>query len=207
MNFLHHMKGWLLLLFFAPAIGWSQKKQVSIRIGQDEAQLLDKYESEIVLQRKAFKIQVLLENVGGVFVFASFNDSICCRLAELDTIPGFMDLPDRIMKEPEFNKDKELFVNDDNSCTYWYYDKATSWHGFNKKVVLLDNGRVVAVKTVKQLFHVPEQRSMKLKEVKAPLYLLFVAVSEFDATGKPQKELMRRKVKIEWINEIDRLSP
>src|SRR5688500_13360515 len=134
------MKSWLLLLFFVPASAWAQKKQVSIRIGQDETRLLDRYENEITLQRKAFKIQVMLDNVAGVYVFAAFSDSICCRLAELDTITGFADLPDRIMREPEFNKEKELLVNDDNSCAYWYYDKKTSWHGFNKKVILLDDG-------------------------------------------------------------------
>jgi hypothetical protein len=201
MILIHCMKSLLLLLFFVPASAWAQKKHVSIRIGQDETRLLDQYENEITLQRKAFKIQVMLENVAGVYVFAAFSDSICCRLAELDTLSGFTDLPGRTMREPEFNKEKELLVNDDNSCAYWYYDKETSWRGFNKKVILLDDGRVVAIKTVKQLFFVPEQRLMKLKEMQAPLYLLFVAVSEFDAAGKPVKELMRRKVKIHWIND------
>ncbi len=191
----------LLLSFFLPALGLAQKKQVSIRIGQDETTLLDQYETEIVLKRKNFKIQVMLENVAGVYVFAAFTDSICCRLSELDSITGFMDLPDRTMKEPEFNKDKEMMVNDDNSCAYWYYDKRTNWHGFNRKVILLDDGRVVAVKTVKQLFYVPEQRVIKVKEINRPLYIFFVAVSEFDASGRPAKELMRKKVKIDWINE------
>lgn len=191
----------LSLFLLAPMAALSQKKNVIIRIGQDEAVLLDKYENDITLEKKAFKIQVLLENVNGVYVFAAFSDSICCRLSELDTIDGFGELPDRTMREPEFNKEKELLVNDDNSCAYWYYSKETSWHGFNKKIVLLDSGRVVAVKTIKQLYDVPSQRSMKLKEMDAPLYLLFVAVSEFDATGKPLKELVRRKVRINWIEE------
>jgi hypothetical protein len=198
---IRHLRIALFLFLLLPAFAWSQKKQVSVRIGQEETTLLDQYESEIVLKRKAFKIQVLLDNVAGVYVFAAFSDSICCRLSELDSIAGFMDLPDRTMREPEFNKDKELLVNDDNSCAYWFYDKNANWHGFNRKVVLLDDGRVVAVKSVKQLFYVPEQRSIKVKDIRTPLYLLFVAVSEFDPSGKPLKELMRRKVKIDWINE------
>ncbi|HEV7780934.1 MAG TPA: hypothetical protein VGO58_06690 [Chitinophagaceae bacterium] len=201
MVLINRLRIFFLLSFLLPALCWSQKKEVSIRIGQDETLLLDQYENEIVLKRKGFKIQVLLENVAGVYVFAAFTDSICCRLTEADSISGFMDLPDRTMREPEFNKDKELLVNDDNSCAYWYYDKETSWRGFNRKVVLLDDGRVVAVKTVKQLYYVPEQRAIKVKDIDIdkPLYLLFVAVSEFDGGGKPLKELMRRKVKISWV--------
>ena len=201
MRLVKRSKIFLLLLLFVPALLFAQKKQVVIRIGQDESMLLESYESQIVLEKKLFKIQVLLENVSGVYVFASFNDSICCRLSELDPIAGFMDLPDRTMREPEFNKDKELLVNDDSSCAYWYYDKEIAWHGFNKKIIPLDSGRIVAVKTVKQIFYVPAQREMKLKEMNAPLYLLFVAVSEFDSAGKPLKELIRRKVKIDWTEE------
>jgi len=43
---------------------------------------------------------------------------------------------------------------------------------------------------------------MRLREVKKPLYLFFVAVSEYDANGKPVKELMRRKIRIEWFDEL-----
>lgn len=196
-------KSLFLLLLLAPQMGWSQNKHVSIRISQDDAVILDKYENDIVLEKKSFKIQVLLDNVSGVYVFAAFSDSICCRLSELDTIAGLGDLPDRTMREAEFNKEKELLVNDDNSCAYWYYSKETPWHGFNKKIILLDSGRIVAVKTVKQLYDVPSQREIKLKEMKAPLYLLFVAVSEFDPSGKPIRELMRRKVRINWVEDDD----
>lgn len=191
----------VLLCFLLPAIGQSQQKHVTIRIGQAQTTMLDQFETEIVLQRKAFKIQVLLENVAGVFVFAAFNDSLCCRVTELDSIVGFTDLPRRTMQEPEYNKEKELLVNDDNSCSYWFYDKKKAWNGFNKKVVLLDDGRVVAVKTIKQVYYVPMQRTMKLKEMKTPLYLFFIAVSEFDDSGRPIKELLRKKVKITWIDE------
>ena len=194
-------KFFLSIIFFLPVLSYSQKKNISIRILQNESFLLSAYETDVMLERKAFKIQVMLDNVAGVYVFAAFNDSICCRLTEIDSIAGFMDLPDRAMKESEYNKDKELLVNDDNSCSYWFYSKEASWQGFNKKIIPLDNGRLVAVKSVKQLYYVPTQREIKFKEVNQPLYLLFVAVSESDTAGKPVKELMRRKVKIEWMDE------
>lgn len=191
----------ILLCLIAPVLLIAQKKQVLIRIVQDEPFLLDQYDSHITLQKKSFKIQVMLENIGGLYAFAAFSDSICCRLSELDSINDFGRLPERTMKEVDFNKEKELLVNDDNSCAYWFYDKEISWKGFNKKVFELDSNRVVAVKSIKQVFYVPEQREIKLKDLKAPLYLFFVAVSDFDPSGKPLKELMRKKLRIDWVDE------
>ncbi len=191
----------ILYSLLLPVLSYSQKKQVTIRIAQDESVLLHSYETNLVLKKKSFKIQVLLGNTSGLYVFAAFSDSICCRVTELDTIAGFGSLPDRAMKEAHYNKEKELLVNDDNSCSYWFYDNQVNDHMFNKKIIFLDSGRVVGTKTVKQLLYVPAQREIKLKDVTVPLYLLFVAVSEFDSAGKPFKELVRRKVKIEWTND------
>lgn len=201
MRLTNRFQSLILLLLIAPAWLYSQKKHVSIRIGQDQTTLLDTYENSVVLKKKAFKIQVMLENVGGVYVFAAFTDSICCRLTETDSIAGFIDLPGRAIAEPEYNRDKELMVSDDNSCSYWYYDKNVSGHRFNKKVISLDTNKVVGIKTVKQLFYVPNQQEIRLKEIDRPLYLFFVAVSEFDNSGKPAKELLRRKIKIDWAND------
>lgn len=194
----NYMKALCLFFLLLPSLAYAQKKEVSVRIVQDESVLLSTYQTDIVLKKKSFKFQVFLDNVAGVYVFAAFSDSICCRLAELDSISGFGDLPNRTMHEPDFNEDKELLVNDDNSCSYWFYSKEKNYQGFNKKVTMLDNGIIVAVKSVKQLYHVPSQKEIKVKEIDQPLYLLFVAVSDFDKDGKPIKELMRRKVKIEW---------
>lgn len=201
MTLSNYIKTFVLLLLIMPTHLYAQQKHVSIRIGQDQTTLLETYENTVVLKKKTFKIQVMLENVGGVYVFAAFTDSICCRLRERDPIAGFMDLPGRAMAEPEYNRDKELMVSDDNSCSYWYYDKKISGHRFNKKIISLDTNKVVGIKTVKQLFYTPVQKEIKLKEIDKPLYLFFVAVSEFDNNGKPIKELMRRKIKIDWAND------
>ena len=201
MTLSNYIKTFVLLLLILPTLSYAQKRHVSIRIGQDQSTLLEAYESSIMLKKKTFKIQVMLENVAGVYVFAAFSDSICCRITEIDSIAGFMDLPDRTMAEPDFNKNKELLINDDNSCSYWYYDKNLSGHRFNKKVFFPDTNIVIGTKTVKQLLHVPTQREIKIKDINSPLYLFFVAVSEFDNAGKPLRELMRRKVKIEWKDD------
>ena len=193
----------ILIAFLSslPMMSDAQKKEVIIRIVQDEHHvLLDKFQTNISLKRKGFKIQVLLSNVSGVYSFAGFTDSVCCKLGEIDTMPHFTMLPDITMQEPDFNKEKELLVGE-KECSYWYYDRNLSAHRFNKKVVLLDSNRYVGVKSVKQVYYVPEQKQIKFKDLKTPIYLFFVAVDEFDDKGKPKKELMRRKVKIDWLND------
>ncbi len=185
---------------YLPLLAFTQNREVSIRIVQDQSFLLDQYDNNVTLEKKAFKIQVLLENVAGIYAFAAFSDSLCCRLTELDSISDFMNLPQRTMPESDYNKEKELLVNDDNSCGYWYHDKEIVSKGFNKKLYVLGENRVVAIKSIKQLYYVPEKKEVKLKDVRQPLYLFFVAVKEFDNAGRPMTELLRRKVRIDWVD-------
>jgi hypothetical protein len=188
-----------LLLFFIQGKSFSQKKNVSVRIVQEESLLLDDYETSVTLKKKSFKILVLLEKTDGVYCYASFKDSIY-KFAEIDTIPGFSDLPNLAMAEEEFNKEKELLVSNDG-WSYWFYNPKLNWHRFNKKLVLLDGGRVVGSKSIRQIYNVSDNTTVKVKDNSKPLYLFFVAVSEVDTKGKPIRELMRRKVKIEWTND------
>jgi hypothetical protein len=202
-NLIAKISATCLFTICIPFLSGAQQKHVELRIVQDNSILLEKYETAVVLQKKPFKIQVLLENVSGIYAFAAFSDSLCCRLSELDTIQDFINLPNRTMAEADYNKEKELLVNDDNSCAYWYYDRDLTWKGFNKKVYALDANKIVAVKSIKQLYYFPEKKEVKLKDVRQPLYLFFVAINEFDANGRPLKELIRKKVRIDWIDEID----
>lgn len=175
-------------------------KNVIIRIVQDEHVFTpDENQYSITLQKKTFKIQVLLQNIEGVFAFASLNDSLY-SLPGNKPVPGFAYLPVMAMAEEEFNKEKELLL-DDQGWAYWFFDPALPWHWFNKKIILLDSGRVVGTKTIKQLYLLPQRQIVKLKDNKGPLYLFFVAVEEADASGRPVRELMRRKIKIEWQDE------
>ena len=178
----------------------AQGKEVIVRISQDESYVLDKYYTEITLEKKSFRIQVLLNGVDGIYSFAGFSDSICCRVEEMDTIHYLHTFPEITMAEPNFNKDKELLVGE-KDCSYWYFDPELNTHRFNKKVVKLDSSRYVGIKTVKQVYYVPKRKEIKIKDLKTPLYLFFVAVDETDNEGRPIKELMRRKLKINWIDE------
>ena len=90
----------------------AQGKEVIVRISQDESYVLDKYYTEITLEKKSFRIQVLLNGVDGIYSFAGFSDSICCRVEEMDTIHHLHTFPEITMAEPSFNKDKELLVGE-----------------------------------------------------------------------------------------------
>lgn len=178
----------------------AQKKDASIRILQEENVFqLDPGQNKITLQKKTFKIQVLLQNLPGVYAFASFKDSLF-NLPDNMPVPGFNQLAVMTMAEEEHNKEKELLINNDG-WSYWFYDPSINWHRFNKKIIRLDSGRVVGTKTIKQLFLLPERDALRLKENGAALYLFFVAAETEEDDGTPQRELLRRKIKIEWREE------
>lgn len=192
----------VLLLLFVPAVFFAQQKDISIRVVQDdEAHQLNEVETRLVLKREGFKIQVLLSKVEGVYVFASFGDSVY-RTSQAEPVPGFNHLPNMAMAEEEFNKNKEMIISDE-SWSYWFYDAKMNWHRFNKKLVFLDSGKVVGVKSIKQLYLSDEKVELKVKDIDKPLYLFFVAVAEEDEKGMPVKEFLRRKLKIEWKTEDD----
>lgn len=192
----------VLYLLLAPAVFFAQQKDVSIRIVQDdEAHQLNDFETRLVLGKEGFKIQVLLSQTEGVYVFASFSDSVY-RTGPADLIPGFKDLPNLAMAEEEFNKNKELIISKEG-WSYWFYDPELNWHRFNKKLVFLDSGKLVGVKSIKQFYLSDKKEEVKVKENDRTLYLFFVAVAETDNKGIPVKEFMRKKLKIEWKSDDD----
>lgn len=176
------------------------QKNVVIRIGQDESSVaLTEFQTDIQLKKRAFKFSVMFDNVKGVYVFASIRDSIY-RFTETSPIRDFIYLPLLELKEDEFNTNKELNISE-TGWSYWFYDTTVAWHPFNHKVVGVGNGRVVCTKMIKQCYDVNNRSILKLREINSPLYLFFVAVDEYDENGTPKKELLRRKVKIEWVGE------
>src|ERR1700686_4581282 len=94
-----------ICMMLVPALAFGQKKSVDILIVQDRSTMLYDFETNLLLKRKGFKIQVLLENVEGVYVFASVKDSVY-RFSEKDTIYDFVYLPMLQLKEDPFNNEK-----------------------------------------------------------------------------------------------------
>jgi hypothetical protein len=178
----------------------AQKKDVVIRVVQDETSVaLSDFQTTVRLKNKGFKFLVLLENIKGVYVFASIRDSIY-RFTETSPIRDFAYLPLLEMNEDEYNQNKELNISE-TGWSYWFYDSAVSWHPFNSKIVGLGSGRIVGTKYIKHFYDVANRDLIKIKEMDKPVYLFFVAVAEYDVNGNPTKELLRRKLKIEWVDE------
>lgn len=200
MKILKYLKKAFLLFVFIPVISFSQEKEVIIRIIQDESSRLDDFQTNLNLKKRAFKFQVLLGQVEGVYVFASVRDSIY-RFSDTSAIRDFSYLKLLELREADkFNTYKELNISE-TGWSYWFYNTTGEWHSFNRKIVGMGNNRNVCTKAVKQLFDVADGKVIKLKNLTTPLYLFFVAVKEYDKDGKPMTELMRRKVKIEWSEE------
>lgn len=178
----------------------AQKQDVVIRVGQDESSVvLSDFQTTIPLKKRAFKFTVMLENIKGVYVFASIRDSIY-RFTETSPIRDFVYLPLLELREDEFNQNKELNISE-AGWSYWFYDTSIAWHPFHHKIVGLGNGRVACTKVIKQFYDVADRNIIKIREINQPLYLFFVAVAEYDANGNPSKELLRRKLKIEWSGD------
>jgi len=194
-----YITGLILLFGVMSGASYAQEQKVSIRIGQDDPVTLTEFNSTIKLNKKAFKFQVLLQNVEGVYVFASIRDSVY-RYTETGPIRDFIYLPLLKLNEDEFNRFKSLNISE-TGWSYWHYSPTAESHPFNKKVYPLDSNSFVCTKVVKEFYDVADNYTIKIRDIDKPLYLFFIAVAAYDDTGRPLKELMRRKVKIEWTDD------
>lgn len=200
MKTINCMKIILLLFVFIPVISFSQEKKVVIRVIQDQSYVLGEFQTNLVLKKSGFKFQILLENVEGVYVFASIKDSVY-RFTETSTIADFSYLQLLELRDgDQYNTNKELNISE-TGWSYWFYKKGADWHPFNRKVVGVGKNRYVGTKAIKQVYDIADGKVIKLRNINTPLYLFFIAVKDFDENGKPKTELMRRKVKIDWTNE------
>ena len=195
----NYIVGFVFLFGIIPGVSLAQEQKVSIRIGQDDPVTLTEFYSVLKLEKKAFKFQVMLQNVEGVYVFASIRDSVY-RYTETGPIRDFIYLPLLKLNEDEFNRFKSLNISE-TGWSYWHYSPTTESHPFSKKVYPLDSVSFVCTKQVKEFYDVADNFTIKIRDIDKPLYLFFIAVADYDDTGRPLKELMRRKVKIEWTDE------
>lgn len=203
MKILNRLTTTILLLSLVPMVSFSQEKDILIRIMQDEtSHKLLEFQTNITLKKKGFKFQILLNEMEGVYVFASIKDSVY-RFTETSVINDFAYLNLLELREGDkFNLNRELNISE-TGWSYWFYKEGAEWTSFNRTTVGMgDKGRV-CTKVVKQLYHTEAEEVIKFKNLSTPLYLFFIAVKEYDANGKPVSELMRRKVKIDWVEDVN----
>lgn len=191
----------LLFLGLTAAISSAQEQKLAIRVSQEDAVTLTEFESTIKLKKKAFKFQVMLKNVEGVYVFASIRDSVY-RFTEKGPIQDFIYLPLLKLRDDEFNRLKELNISE-TGWSYWYYSPSAEIHSFSRKITNIDTNTFICSKIIKEFYDVADDHTIKISSIDKPLYVFFIAVADYDDTGRPLKELMRRKVKIEWEDDDD----
>ncbi|MBL7748044.1 MAG: hypothetical protein JNM19_11485 [Chitinophagaceae bacterium] len=170
----------------------AQQKKIAVRIEQGSESILVGNQ-EITLSKAPFKMVVSLHHLDGVYLFASFSDSIY-RLQAEEAVPDFKNLPYLAIAEASFNEDKELIINTDG-WAFWFYDPELDWHRFDKDI-LVTKDSVVGTKTINQ-FYIPDTKSaIPVSDNTKPLYLFFLAIDKSSKDGVPKKELVRLKMKI-----------
>lgn len=201
MKLITYLKKSFALFLLIPVISFSQEKNVLIRIIQDESAFrLNEFQTNVTLKNKAFKFQIAFDEMEGVYVFASITDSVY-RFTETSRIDDFSYLNLLELREGDkFNINKELNISE-TGWSYWFYNETKPYHSFNRATVGIGDKGIVCSKVIRQLYHTETEQIIKLKNITTPLYLFFIAVKDYDANGKPLTELIRRKVKIEWVND------
>jgi len=198
MKMLKYLQKAVLLSLLIPVTSLAQEQKVVIRIIQgDQSIPLSSFQTNVTLRKKAFKFQLLLDHVEGIHVFASVQDSIY-RFTETSPIYDFPYLKLLQLRDDDiFNTNKELNISE-TGWSYWYYSDSAKLHSFNRKVYNYSAKQNICTKAVSRVYNITEGTSVKLRNLNSPLYILFVAVKEYDDNGRPVKELTRRKLKIDW---------
>lgn len=190
------MKTTISLFFFCflAFTSFSQQAKLGIRILQNGA-AVSPVNGELDLKKEPFTIEVTLEDMDGVYLYADFSGSVN-KLGEKDPVPELQEVPYKVMAEENFNTNKELVICN-NSWLYWFYDRKKPVHRFDKEVKVVNDHSVVATKTIQQFYVPSTEKSQKIAEVSQPLYLFFLVTNAFQNTGLV-RELSRQKLKINF---------
>ncbi len=184
----------LLVLLFS-FCAFAQNENFSIKVIQDSVVYLADANNAMRLYKKPFKIQIELQNVEGVYLFASFNDSIF-KLKNDKSIPDFKNIPSMSMAEEAFNVNQELMISPDG-WAYWFYKATDNWHRMDKEVIVSNNITTIS-KTVKQFYFTATENEVSIDNNNKQLYLFFFSAIA-NENSELVKELQRFKLKINWL--------
>ncbi|MEN9742390.1 MAG: hypothetical protein RLZZ65_195 [Bacteroidota bacterium] len=131
----------------------------------------------VYLKKDTFVIVTALDKLDGVFVNSSY-DSIVYQGALQRKITDFQTIGWKVSVETEFNKDQELFLQDQESYCYWFYDpKEYDWHRFDS-VIVRKGSTIIGTKTIRQLYALENKQNISIKDLpKKPIYLSFFSTS------------------------------
>lgn len=184
----------LVLFVFLACVSFSQQAKLGLKVLQNGT-AVSPVNGEVELKREPFTIELTLEDMDGVYVYADF-DGAMNKLNEKDPVPELQEVPYKVMAEENFNTNKELVICN-NSWLFWFYDKKQPNHRFDKDVKVVSDHSVIATKTIQQFYTPSSEKLQKIAEVTKPLYLFFLVTNGFQKTALV-RELSRQKLKINF---------
>lgn len=160
-----------MLPFWQMALG--QSFEITFSQNGDTIQF-EKY--VVHLKKEPFVIHVTLGSLDGVFVHCSESPLVAYK-AQKNRFPDFQQVGNKAGVESEFNVDQELFLQDNDRFSYWFYDpQHYDWHRFDANVYV-SGSQVKASKTVRQFFDLILNETRPLQAMNEPVYLTFFSIS------------------------------
>ena len=148
-------------------------------------------EGIVKLNRAPFTINVIMQNTDGVYLNASLIYQE--RFEQENEFDDLSNIYIKVMAEPAFNKDRELYIDEEN-YSYWFYDENLDWHRLSD--VRIEGNKVIGEKVIENFVMPNENRTMRVQDVRDDLFLFFFAVEDNLDEGFQVKQ--RQYIKIEW---------
>jgi hypothetical protein len=191
------MKTTISLFFFAlvASTAFSQAK-VSLKIIQNGAAVTP-VNGEYDLKKAPFAVEFTFDanNVDGVFVNADFTDAIY-KIGDKAPLPDLQDIPFKIVKEDNFNPNKQIAINSDN-WSFWYYNKGTNEYRWDRDIKTADGNTVTATRTIEQVYFPVKEKTVKMTDVNEPLYLFLLVTNPYNQRGVV-RENYRQRMKLNF---------
>jgi hypothetical protein len=191
------MKTTIALFFFAlvASTAFSQAK-VSFKILQNGAPV-NPVNGEYDLKKAPFAVEFTFDvnSYDGVFVYADFTDAVY-KIGDKASLPDLQDIPYKIVKEENFNTNKQIAINSD-SWAFWFYNKATNEYRFDRDIKTVDANTVTATRTIDQVYFPVKEKTLKMTEVTEPLYLFLLVTNPYNQRGVV-RELYRQRMKLNF---------
>ena len=191
------MKTTISLFFFAlvASTAFSQAK-VSLKIIQNGAAVTP-VNGEYELKKAPFAVEFTFDvnAYDGVFVNADFTDAVY-KVGDKTSLPDLQDIPYKILKEENFNTNKQIAINSDN-WAFWLYNKASNEYRFDRDIKTVDANTVTATRTIEQVYFPVKEKTLKMSEVTEPLYLFFLVTNPYNQRGVV-RELYRQRMKLNF---------
>jgi hypothetical protein len=191
------MKTTLSLFFFAliASTTFAQAK-LSLKIIQNGAAITP-VNGEYELKKAPFAVEFTFDAnaYDGVFVNADFTDGVY-KIGDKTALPDLQDIPYKIVKEDNFNPNKQIAVNSD-SWAFWFYNKANNEWRFDRDLKTADANTVTAIRTIEQVYFPVKEKIVKMADVSEPMYLFFLVTNPYNQRGVV-REQFRQRMKLKF---------